>query len=117
MQTIGIIDIIWRGQQLPVEKGSTIMLGGMKNNPIIYGRGLAYSRENTASKIKCSIVLAKGQRVDDLYYMDEDELQVKTDINSTYVFPRAILVNRPELNDSGKFNMEWDAGVYEEVSA
>lgn len=38
MQTLGIIDIVWQGQKIPVEKGAKVRVGGLKANVVTYGR-------------------------------------------------------------------------------
>jgi hypothetical protein len=114
-QTIGIVDIVWRGRRLPVEKGARILLGGLKNNPVVFGRGVAFSRENIASQVTCVTFLAKGARYDDIVTMDEGELQAICDTGAIFTFPAAFLTERPEIDDMGKMTLTWQAGEYEEV--
>ena len=42
MQTLGIVDIVWRGQKIPVEKGAKFRVGGIKQNAVTSGRRVAY---------------------------------------------------------------------------
>lgn len=115
MQTIGIIDIVWGGRRLAVEKGAKILLGGLKNNSVMFGRGVARSQEFVASRVTATIVMPKGLRYDDVVGGDERELQALCDTGSTFVFPAAFITDRPEFGDDGKMAITWEAGEYEEI--
>lgn len=114
-QTIGIVDVVWRGKRLPVEKGAKFTPGGLKNNTVKFGRGVARSQEFQESDISITTFLPKGVRYDDIVLMDEGELQVITDTGSTFTFPAAFLTKRPTVSDDGKFPLDWNAGEYEEI--
>lgn len=114
-QTVGIVDCVWRGRRLPVEKGVKFTPGGIKNNTVKFGRGVARSQEFQESDITITTFLPKGTRYDDIVLMDEAELQVICDTGSTFVFPAAFLLKRPTVTDDGKFTLEWNAGEYEEI--
>jgi len=115
MQTIGIVDIVWGGRRLAVEKGAKIMLGGIANKSVVYGRGTMRSQEFMAHKITATVLIPKGLRYEDVVTEAERELQVITDIGASYVFPNAYIIDRPEWDDSGKLPITWEAGEYEEL--
>lgn len=115
MQTVGIVDLVWGGRRLAVEKGAKITVGGIANKSVVYGRGVMRSQEFMAHKITATVLIPKGLRYEDIIGPDERELQVITDIGTNYVFPNAYVVERPEWDDSGKLPITWEAGEYEEL--
>ena len=48
-QVLGIVDIVWRGRNIPVEKGAKFRKGGIKNNAVTYGRGVGRAQEYQGS--------------------------------------------------------------------
>lgn len=117
MQTLGIIDLVWKGQKLAVEKGAKVRLGGIKNNPVPYGRQVGRAQEFEQSEITATIPLKKGQRIGDIFSTDEGELQVLCDTGQTFVWPDAFIMNRPEMTggEGGKIEAKWAAGEPEEI--
>lgn len=116
--TLGIIDIVWKGKKLPVEKGAKVKLGGPKNNAVLAGRQVHRAQEMEASEITATIPLMRGQRLLDLYGDGrEGELQVICNTGQTYVFSDAFLENRPEMTagEGGKVELKWMAGEPEEL--
>jgi hypothetical protein len=118
-QAVGLIDIVWKGKQIPVEKGATILLGGMKNNPIVVNRQVDRSQEFVGSEINATTTFRKGTSAVDLFDPGEGELQVKCDTGQTYIFPEAFLTIRPTITggDGGKVKLTWSAGEGEELIA
>lgn len=116
-QVLGIIDIAWRGRNVPIEKGAKLKLGGLKNNPVIYGRRVGRAQEFMQSEIEAVTVLERGQRARDLYDVGEGELQVICDTGQTYVFPDAFLSEQIEMTggEGGKLPLKWAAGEFEEI--
>lgn len=118
MQTLGLIDVVWRGQKLKVERGSKLRLGGMKNNPVVRGRSVDRAAEFEASEVSATIALERDMRLLDLWGNgQEGELQCLCDTGQTYVFPAAFLTNRPDMTggEGGKIEMMWAAGEAEEL--
>ena len=117
-QLVGIIDIVWKGRKLAVEKGAKRRRGGIKNNPVTYGRQVGRAQEFEASEITATIPLARGQRLSDVFSLDEGELQVLLDTGQTFVWPDAFVMNNPELTggEGGKIEVKWAAGEPEEIS-
>ena len=116
--TLGLIDVVWKGAKLYVERGAKLKLGGMKNNPVIRGRRVDRAQEFEASEVTATIALERGQRLLDVVGDgSEGELQCLCDTGQTYVFPDAFLTNRPEMTggEGGKIELMWAAGEAEEL--
>lgn len=115
-QVLGIIDLVWRGTRIAVEKGAKLKIGGIQNNSVVVGRQVHNAQEFIASEISGTTVLRRGQRFTDLYSTAAGELQVVCDTGQTYVFTDAFLTERPEMSggEGGKIEMKWSAGVPEE---
>ena len=118
-QVLGIVDIVWKGRNVPVEKGAKFKLGGLKNNPVTYGRRVGRAQEYEGSTVEATTALERGQRLKETYTSEEGELQVVCDTGQTYVFPDAFLTDLREITggEGGKVALKWAAGDYEEVLA
>lgn len=118
-QVIGIVDIIWRGRNIPVEAGASLRIGGIKNNAITYGRKVARAQEYQGSEITATTHIEKGQRWGDLWSPEEGELQLICDTGQTFVFSDAFLVDDiPSIasgSDGGKVELKWAASTPEEL--
>lgn len=116
-QTLGIVDLVWKGRKLAVEKGAELTLGGLKNTPVMYGRQVGHAQEMEASNVTAVVPLERGQRLSDLWAAGPGELQVLCDTGQTYVFPDAFLTNRPNATggEGGKVRLEWSGGTPEEL--
>jgi hypothetical protein len=117
MQVTGIVDVIWAGRRLLVEKGSTFKLGGIENEAVTFGRAVARSQKNVPTEVKVVTALPRGVRYDDVVFTGEAELQIQTDIGTIYVMSEAFIVGRPEIGDQGKMTIMFNAGSYEEILA
>lgn len=118
-QTLGVIDVVWNGRTLAVEPGAKVMLGGMQNKTVVYGRGAARSQEFVASSLEITTLLARGQRASDLYTTEEGELQIQCDTGQTIVSYAAWMTERPDFTGDGaggKVPLKWGFGEYEEIS-
>lgn len=118
MQVLGIVDIVWKGVNVPVEKGAKLRLGGIKNNPITFGRSVGRAQEYQGSEITAKTHLKKGQVWSEIYDAGEGELQVHCDTGQIYVFPEAFLSDDiPGLTggEGGAIELKWSAGQWEEV--
>jgi len=117
-QVLGIIDIIWRGRNIPVEKGAKFRIGGLKNNPVTYGRKVGRAQEYQGSMVTATTNLERGQRLGNLLDSGEGELQVRCDTGQTYVLKDAFLSgDRPETTggEGGKIELNWEGGTPTEV--
>lgn len=117
MQTLGIMDLVWKGQKLDPEKGAKFLKGGIKNNAVPYGRKVGRAQEFVPSEVTAVIPLKRGQRIEDVFGPEEGELQVLCDTGQTYVSPDAFITNRPEMTggEGGKIEVKWSFGEAEEI--
>lgn len=118
-QVLGIVDLVWQGKNIPVEKGAKFKLGGIKNNPVIYGRRVGRAQEFVASEVTATTVLERGQKFSELYSVEEGELQVICDTGQIYIIPDAFFTERPDITggEGGKIELQWQGSEAEEVLA
>lgn len=116
-QVLGIVDIIWRGRNIPVEKGAKIKVGGIKNNVVTYGRKVGRAQEFEGSEVTATTNLEKGQRYGNLWDEGEGELQVVCDTGQTFIFNDAFLTDHPDITggEGGKIELKWAGSAPEEV--
>lgn len=117
-QTLGIAEISWRGKDVPVEKGSKLKLGGIKNNSVINGQTVSRAQEYEASEVSVTTSLYKDQRFRSMWTAEEGELIVRCDTGQTYTFPDAFLTDLPTMSadgSGGKIELKWAAGNWTEV--
>lgn len=118
MQTLGIVDIVWRGLNIEVEKGSKIRLPGLKNNAVTFGRRVGRAAEYAGGEVTATTHLKRGQRLSDIYTSEEGELQVICDTGQTITCPDAFMMDDiPEATggEGGKLELKWGFGDYEEI--
>lgn len=114
MQTLGIIDIIWNGLKIPVEKGTgTYTPGGMQNKTVVAGRQVFRSQEFVPSEAEATTVFRRGDSL--LTKIDpnvEGELQVVCDTGQVFMHTDAFIVDKPKITagDGGKVAIKWNAG-------
>lgn len=120
-QTLGVVDIIWKGVNLQVvTNGAKLTLGGLRNNTVTYGRTASRAQQYAESKVSATVHLKKGQRYGSIFNVEEGELQVICDTGQTYVFPDAFLTgDHPEVTsgEGGNIPLNWAASGYEEIIA
>lgn len=118
MQTLGIVDIVWRGRTIPVKKGATFKPGGIQNIPVTYGRKVGRAQEFVGSSVEATTNFERGMRFGTLWDPGEGELQVVCDTGQTFVMRDAFLTERPDLTggEDGQFTLMWAASAPEEVS-
>jgi len=117
MQTLGIIDIVWRGRNIPVEKGAKFNPGGIKNKAVHYGRKTARAQEYMGAMATATSNLERGQRWGNTWDAGEGELQIVCDTGQTYVMDDAFLTDIPDItgDDGGKFELKWEGSPAEEI--
>ncbi|WP_026379363.1 phage tail tube protein [Afifella pfennigii] len=117
MQTLGLIDIVWRGRNIPVKRGAKVTVGGIQNVVVTYGRKTGRAQEFRASVVKATSNFERGQRWGTLWDPGEGELQVVCDSGQTFVFNDAFLTERPEITggEDGQFELTWAASAPEEI--
>lgn len=119
-QTLGIVDIVWRGRTIPVEKGGKFRIGGMKNNIVTYGRKVGRAQEYQGSTASATTNLEAGQSLVGLLDAGEGELQIVCDTGQTYVLYDAFLSDdRSDVTggEGGKIELKWAGGTPEEIIA
>lgn len=118
VQVLGIVDIVWRGRNLPVEKGAKLRKGGMKNNAVTYGRKVGRAQEFQGSQVTATTNLERRQRLGTLLAPGEGELQVLCDTGQTFVIPDAFLSDdMAEVTggEGGKIELKWEGSAAEEI--
>jgi hypothetical protein len=118
MQTLGILDVVWRGKKIPAEKGSKFRLGGLKNNVVLAGRQTHRAQEYINSSCELTTILKRGQSWSDIWTTDEGELQVNCDTGQSYVFTDAFLEGDPPDitgGEGGKIALKWAMSEGEEI--
>ncbi|MDD9910184.1 MAG: phage tail tube protein [Ahrensia sp.] len=117
MQVLGIVDIVWRGRNIPVEAGGKFKVGGIQNTAVTYGRKVGRAQQFVGSEVTVVTNLERGQRFGNLWDEGEGELQVICDTGQTFVMMDAFLTERPEItgDEGGKIELKWAASAPEEV--
>ncbi|MFG1466827.1 phage tail tube protein [Xanthobacter sp. DSM 24535] len=116
-QVLGIIDLLWRGKNIPIEKGAKLRLGGIKNTAVTYGRKVGRAQEYQGSEVTAKTYLEAGQSYGSVYDEGEGELQVVCDTGQTFVFPDAFLLDPPEMTGGESHELKWNASGYQEILA
>lgn len=118
-QVLGIVDIVWRGRNIPVESGAKFKKGGVQSKAVPYGRKAGRADEFVVSEITAVTNLERGQRLGNLLARGEDELQVVCDTGQTFVWLDAFLGELPEVTggEGGKIELKWFGGEPEELLA
>lgn len=117
-QVLGIIDIVWRGRNIPVAKGAQLKLGGIQNQPVTYGRKVGRAQEFVASEVTATTELERGQSLKELLLSPgEGELQVLCDTGQTFTWADAFLGEIPTTTggEGGKIELKWHGGEPDEV--
>ncbi|MEO0374255.1 MAG: phage tail tube protein [Cyanobacteria bacterium P01_A01_bin.17] len=117
MHTLGIVDIVWRGRNIPVEKGAKIKIGGIQNTAVNYGRQIGRAQEFVGTEVTATTNLERGQRWGNTWDPNEGELQVVCDTGQTFVMDDAFLTERPDITggEGGKIELQWMASTPEEI--
>lgn len=117
-QVLGIVDIIWRGRNIPVEAGATFRPGGITNKAVDYGRKTGRAGMYRGSTAKATTNLERGQRLGRLLDPGEGELQVVCDTGQTYVVKDAFLTEETSDvtgGEGGKISLAWAGSTAEEI--
>lgn len=116
-QTLGIVDIVWKGKGIPVEKGAKFKPGGLLNTPVVLSRRVDRSANFEAGEVTATTTLQRGQRLMDLLDAVEGELTVLCDTGQTLSWPDAFLTVLPEATggEGGKIELKWAVGTPEEL--
>jgi len=117
-QTLGIIDAIWNGLHIPLEKGAVFNPGGVKQNPVLVGGQVHYSNETVQSKLEGTTVLQRGQRLDTLIPRGAYEMQVFCDTGQVFVVPDMFRTEVPDVTggEGGKIKITWNGSPGQEIT-
>lgn len=117
-QTLGLIEVIWRGVKITVEKGGTFQAGGLMNHAVITGKQVDFAQEMIAGKCTATKRLTRGETLSALWAAGQGELQVQCDTGQTFIVPDAFLTNTPSFTagEGGKVPLEWAFGTVTEVA-
>jgi hypothetical protein len=116
-QTLGIVDLIWKGTRIPVEKGAKFKPGGLKNNPVMTGRRIDRSEEFLPGEVSGTTILQRGQSFLGMYSTGEGELQVVCDTGQSLIWNDAFMGELIEATggEGGKIELKWVVGEPEEL--
>lgn len=116
-QSVGIIDIVWNGRKIPVEKGAKYKPGGLKANRVVQGRQVHHAYEFKEGEATGTTALLRGQRFTELYAPGPGTLQVLLDTGQCYTHPDAVLEETPEMTggEGGKIELKFFFGAPEEI--
>jgi hypothetical protein len=117
-QVLGIIDAVWGGQKIPLEKGATFSPGGYKQTAVIVSRQVHYSQEVVASKLEGTTVLQAGQRLDTLIPPGAQEMQVICDTGQSFIIPDMFRLEVPDVTggEGGKIKITWNGSPATEIA-
>lgn len=119
-KVLGVVDILWRGVNIPVEAGASYKPAGMMQKPVTYGRRVGNAQEFAAGQCTAVTNLEQGQSLGELLARGEGELQVKCDTGQTFVHPDAFYsgdIPTVTGNEGGKISLQWAFGEGEEILA
>lgn len=116
-QTLGIMELVWRGAKIPVEKGAKVTIGGRKNNVVLASGQVHRAEEMVASEITATTILRRGQRATEIFATSEGELQVLCDTGQSFIWSDAFMTDRPSFTggEGGKVELKWAGGEPEEI--
>ena len=117
-QVLGIVDIVWRGRNLSVEKGAKFIKGGIINRGVVYGRKVGRAQEFVGSRVEAVVNLERGKSLRAMLNEVEGELQVVCDTRQTFVVGDAFLSgDMPEVTggEGGKITLIWEGSEAEEI--
>ena len=116
-QTLGILELHWGGQPIPIESGGKVTLGGVRNKPVVVGRQVRRAQEMLQSEVSVTSVVQAGVSVLQLLGTAEAEMQVKCDTGQTFVWTTAFLEGAPGFSggEGGKLELKLVAGEPQEL--
>jgi len=118
-QTLGLITLNWRGQDVPVKKGGKVTLGGLKQNPVIVGQQVNFANEFKESTVKCVTDMVPGQSLVGLFAPGQGPVIIECDTGQTYSWPDMFLTDRPGFTagGGGEIPLEFAGGAPIELLA
>ena len=117
-QVLGVVQIFWRGEEIPVETGATYKPAGMSQKPVTYGRRVSHANAFMGGVCTATTNLEQGQSLGELLARGTGELQVLCDTGQTFVHPDAFLsgdIPTVTGGEGGKIPLTWSFAEGEEV--
>lgn len=111
-QTLGIIDLYWGGNKIPIEPGGKVTLGGVRNVAVIVGRQVRRAQKMMQSEVSVTSVVQAGQDVLALLGTAEAEMQVHCDTEQVFIWQSAFIEEAPGFTggEGGKLEIKLVAG-------
>lgn len=114
MQVLGIVRAFWGSVELPLKEGSSFKVGGLVNKPVIVGKTVARAQVMAPSEINLKVAVERGMVLTDLFGASlEQELQLHTDVNQTFVWESAFRSETLDITtgDSSGIDVKFTAGA------
>lgn len=118
MKLFGKATVKADGQELLVDKGSKLTLGGNKRNTVKGDKVLGYAEEAQEASVEVNHYISKDTDLDALANMDDVTVTFQADSGQTYVLAHAWLENPPEATadaNGGKTPLKFVAVKAEKV--
>ncbi len=117
MAVLGVIDLYWNGSIVKIEKGATVKLGGMINEPVESTRDVDASQVFKASEVSATAVIPKGMSVTGTFGTAEGELQVQCDTGQSFSWAKAFRTGTLDFtgDQGGKLKLTFNAGTPSET--
>ncbi|MGH3265176.1 MAG: phage tail tube protein [Trebonia sp.] len=111
-QVFGIVDLYFGEQQIDVEEGCTLKLGGVLNKRVIAGRKVFAAGQMMASEIDGTTVLQAGVDPTTMFGTAAQELQAHLDTGQVLTWGDAFVEEAIELSSGeGKVKFKLVAGA------
>jgi len=116
-QTLGIIDLFWGGQKIPIETGGKVTLGGLRNKPVVVGRQVRRAQEMLQSEVSVTSIVEAGVSVLQLLGTAAAEMQVHCDTGQVFTWEEAFIEGAPGFTggEGGKLEIKLVAGEPQEL--
>lgn len=116
-QVFGLLAMSWFGQDIEIEEGGTVKVGGLEGKPVVAGRNVHQAQAVVASEVKATVPIKEGQSLKGLYDTRIGELQCRLDTGQTVTWHSAFMGARPTATagDGGKAELTWHGGEPDEV--
>ncbi len=118
-QTLGIIDVVWKGTKYPADDGTgSFDMGGLQNASVVAGRQVHRAQKMTAAKAEITTPLMAGMSLTDVFDRTSGELQVNCDTGQQFIINDAFLVVTPNATagGGGKVKLSWEGSEALEIS-
>lgn len=98
-QFLGRAKITTNGTTIETNKGATLDVGGIKNNPVVTGSKVGRAEELVPATIECETSLAAGMSLEDLRNLKEATVIFECDTGQSYVVRNAFRTDTLTMKD------------------